>query len=147
MRDGRAEESSVRVVHGHNSLTQAAGDAEVSAVGNHAGAFVEQDCCRGSSPGLTRLVADKLGVVDVQRSTSDCYASKVEATRVIDDNVGIATGDVIRVGDDKINNGVGAATDALLHITNRCAVQSDVSRSECDAHVPLILSVRRVLEQ
>src|SRR5215472_17803179 len=127
MRDGRAKQGSVRVVHGHNPLTQAARDAQISAVGNHVGPFVEQDSGCGSSPGLTRLVADKLRVVDVQRSTSDCYASKVEATRVIDDNVGIATGDVIRVGDDEINNGVGAAADALLHITNRCGVQCDVS--------------------
>src|SRR5215469_4260854 len=116
IRDGRAKQSSVRVVHGHDSLPLAARDAEVSAVGNHGGAFVEQNACCGASPGLTRFVADKLRVVDVQRSTTDCYASEVEATRVIDDNVGIASGGVVSVEGDEINNGVSRAADTLLHI-------------------------------
>lgn len=70
IRDGRAKQSCMRVVHSHDSLAQAAGDVEVSTVGNHAGSFIEQNARCGSSPGLARFVVDELGVVDVQPNKS-----------------------------------------------------------------------------
>ena len=126
MRNGRAKQSSVRVIHGHDPLPQAARDAEQSTGGKHCGTFVEIDTRRSSSPGLTRFVNDEFRTVDVQRSADHRHSGEGEAGRAVDDDVGIASRYVIRVLDNQIDGRIGAPTDGLLHIPDRGCIHGDV---------------------
>jgi len=50
---------------------------------------------RRSAPKLTRFVDHEFGTVDIQRSADNIHSAEGEASRAVDNDVGVASGGVV----------------------------------------------------